>query len=155
MVIHFICRGNAYRSIIAEAYLNSLNEKDVKIISSGTVAACYRASNVNNYKDTLSLLKEHGIAQFAKKEYGEQLPAGEPVKGDIIVLFNHIVRREAEQIVDLPNNVRVWNVVDVGEPGRTPKDKAEEREINEEVFREITHLVDQLVSELKLQPKST
>ena len=45
MIVHFICRGNAFRSIIAEAYLNSLKFENLKATSSGTAAAVDRAGN--------------------------------------------------------------------------------------------------------------
>lgn len=39
MIIHFVCLGNIYRSRLAEAYLNSKNLPNVKVISSGIDAA--------------------------------------------------------------------------------------------------------------------
>jgi protein-tyrosine-phosphatase len=74
MTIHFICRGNAFRSIIAEAYLESLQIAGLKAMSSGTRAAADRAGNLGDYTGTLRLLAEHGIQEFAKASYGE-LPA--------------------------------------------------------------------------------
>ncbi len=49
MIIHFICRGNSFRSIIAEAYVNSLKFKNLKATSSGTTAAVDRAGNLAAY----------------------------------------------------------------------------------------------------------
>jgi hypothetical protein len=49
MLIHFICRGNSFRSIIAEAYLNSLRIKGLRILSSGTAAASDKAKNLAYY----------------------------------------------------------------------------------------------------------
>ena len=65
MIIHFICRGNSFRSIIAEAYLNSLEIKDSRVLSSGTTAASGRARNLAYYRMTLFLLEKHGIREFA------------------------------------------------------------------------------------------
>lgn len=36
MNIHFVCRGNILRSVIAEAHLKSLNLEGITVISSGT-----------------------------------------------------------------------------------------------------------------------
>jgi predicted protein tyrosine phosphatase len=36
MNIHFICRGNVLRSLIAETYLRSLELPNITVISSGT-----------------------------------------------------------------------------------------------------------------------
>jgi protein-tyrosine-phosphatase len=38
MRVHFICRGNVYRSRIAEAYLKSLELEGLEVLSSGTIA---------------------------------------------------------------------------------------------------------------------
>src|SRR5262247_385621 len=73
MLIHFICRGNSFRSIIAEAYLNSLKFKNLKAISSGTTAAVDRTRNLRSYNETLGLLAKNGIREFAKTSYGDQL----------------------------------------------------------------------------------
>ena len=73
MIIHFICRGNSFRSIIAEAYLNSLEIKDSSVLSSGTTAASDKARNLAYYRLTLDLLEKHGIREFAKAGYGDQL----------------------------------------------------------------------------------
>lgn len=70
MIIHFICRGNAFRSVIAEAYLNSLELKCLSVLSSGTAATLYRARNLADHRITLELLEEHGIRDFAKADYG-------------------------------------------------------------------------------------
>ena len=78
MIIHFICRGNAFRSIIAEAYLNSLEFKDLGVLSSGTAAASHKSQNLANHRLTLELLAEHGIRGFAKAGYGDQLTQGAP-----------------------------------------------------------------------------
>jgi protein-tyrosine-phosphatase len=73
MIIHFICRGNSFRSIIAEAYLNSLEIKDWTVLSSGTIAVPDKARNLPYYGMTLELLGKHGIREFAKAGYGDQL----------------------------------------------------------------------------------
>ena len=72
MIIHFICRGNSFRSIIAEAYLNSLEVKGWSVFSSGTTAALDKARNLVYYRKTLALLERHGIREFAKADYGDR-----------------------------------------------------------------------------------
>jgi protein-tyrosine-phosphatase len=72
MIFHFICRGNCFRSIIAEAYLNSLGINDASARSSGTVAAAEKAKNLMHYRTTLDLLEQHGIREFAKDGYGDR-----------------------------------------------------------------------------------
>ena len=66
MIIHFICRGNSFRSIIAEAYLNSLKINDLVVLSSGSTAAMAKARNLAYYQMTLELLGRHGLREYAK-----------------------------------------------------------------------------------------
>jgi len=52
VIIHFICRGNSFRSIIAEAYLNSLEIKDSRVLSNGTTAVPDKPGNLAYYRTT-------------------------------------------------------------------------------------------------------
>src|SRR5262249_37678397 len=118
MIIHFICRGNTFRSIIAEAYLNSLELKNLSVLSSGTAATYYKARNLANHRITLDLLGQHGIRRFAKAGYGDQLTQSRLDKADITVCMNQRVYDECLRCVTLPASPRVWSVADIGEPGR-------------------------------------
>src|ERR1700745_1562200 len=102
MIVHFVCRGNAFRSIIAEAYLNSLELKDLSVLSSGTAAALYKARNLANHRMTLQLLEEHGIRGFAKACYGDQLTQSRMDNADITVCMNQRVYDECLRCVAFP-----------------------------------------------------
>jgi protein-tyrosine-phosphatase len=146
MVIHFICRGNAFRSQIAEAYLRSLSIKNLEIISSGTVAAMYKAANEINYQETLALMRAHGIGKFAKSSYADQLTQSRLDGNDLVVCMNRIVYDECNLSYELPANTLVWPVTDLGEQGRVPASPQERKIYAEDVYRQITKLVDQLVA---------
>jgi protein-tyrosine-phosphatase len=147
MIVHFICRGNAFRSIIAEAYLNSLELKDLSVISSGTVAALHREQNLASHLRTVEQLKEHGIRDFAKADYGDQLTQSRVDKSDIIVCLNQRVYDDCLTRVTFSASPRVWSVTDIGEPGRVPAAESERRLFREEAYQEIVGNVDLLVSE--------
>lgn len=154
MVVHFICRGNTFRSVMAEAYLKSLRIRGVDVISSGTSAARDRAKNIPNFQRTLALLETHGIKQFAKPAHGEQLPAGAHAVGDVVVCFSERVHKELARLVMKLDDLRVWDIPDIGEPGREPKSSADEPMLMEDVYWEVTRHVDALVAELRLAPAS-
>jgi protein-tyrosine-phosphatase len=145
MIIHFICRGNAFRSIIAEAYMNSLELKDLSVLSSGTAATSYKARNLANHRITLELLEEHGIRGFAKVHYGDQLTQSRLDKADITVCVNQRVFDECLRCVTFSASPRVWSVADIGEPGRTSDVELERQLYREEAYQEIVRNVDRLV----------
>jgi len=148
MIIHFVCRGNAFRSIIAEAYLNSLNYKGWSTLSSGTAAASDRAKNLPYYQRTLDLLEEHGIRKFAKGNYGEQLTQERLESADINVCMNQRVYDECLERATFPARPRIWSVTDIGEPGRIPATDAERERFREDAYQEIVNNVGQLISDI-------
>jgi len=148
VIVHFICRGNAFRSIIAETYLNSLNSGNLKAISSGTVAAAERTGNQAVFSETLALLAKNGIREFAKTCYGDQLTQSRLAGTDVIICMNQIVYDECQQHVILPTSTRIWSVADIGEPGRVTHTEPGKNLYREEAYHEIVEAISQLVSEL-------
>jgi protein-tyrosine-phosphatase len=147
VIIHFICRGNSFRSIIAEAYLNSLRIKGSSALSSGTSAASNKARNLAYHRGTLDLLEKHGIREFAKTRYGDQLTQSRLEKADITVCMNHRVYEECQLCVAFRAGPRIWSVADIGEPGRISSDESERELYREEAYREIVKNVDRLISD--------
>lgn len=149
MVIQFICRGNAFRSIIAEAYLNSLNIPNMTVLSSGTVASKYKIDNAKNFPKTLSLLDKYNIKKYAKRHYADDVSQDLLDKSDLVVCLNKRAYEEVSKSFKLPNNTLVWDVADIGEEGRIASNEAERDKYSKDVYEEISLNVDKLVSRLK------
>jgi protein-tyrosine-phosphatase len=148
MIVHFICRGNAFRSIIAEAYLNSLKFENLKAISSGTAAAVDRPGNLAAYTETLGLLAKNGIREFAKTDYGDQLTPSRLAGADVVICMNQRVYDECQQLVSLPASTRIWSVADIGEAGRVAHTESGKTLYREEAYQKIAECISQLISEL-------
>jgi protein-tyrosine-phosphatase len=154
VIIHFICRGNSFRSILAEAYLNSLKINDLVVLSSGSTAATAKARNLPYYQLTLELLGRHGIREYAKRDYGDQLTQALLDGADISVCMNRAVYDECLKSVTFRVNPEIWSVTDIGEPGRIARNEPENLRYREEAYQEITRNVDQLISESELMARS-
>lgn len=150
MIIHFVCRGNAFRSIIAEAYLNSKELPDVSALSSGTVASTHKEQNHPTYPKTLALLGRHGIAAFAKDHYADDVTQELLDMSDVAIFMNERAYQEAVGRLVVPSMTRVWDVTDIGEPGRVPHDAHERAQYMEDVYSELVANVDGLLQEFGL-----
>jgi protein-tyrosine-phosphatase len=148
MIVHFICRGNAFRSIIAEAYLNSLMSGNLKAVSSGTAAAVDKAGNLPAYIETLRLLAKNGIREFAKTRYGDQLTPSRLAGADVVICMNQRVYDECQHLVSLPASTRIWSVADIGEPGRIAHTFSGRNLCREEAYQEIVESASRLITEL-------
>lgn len=145
MKIHFICRGNVLRSLIAETYLRSLQHPSITTTSSGTSVDLSSKVEREFFANTINLLKRHNLEQYVK-DTSDQLTQERAVNQDMTVCMNQRVIDEANGIVTLPGNILNWNIVDIGEGHRTiPKDV---RSYEEEIFDEIVTQVDELVTQL-------
>lgn len=144
MNIHFICRGNVFRSLTAEAYVKSLQLDNVNALSSGTNVNMDDPQEREYFANTIALLKRHGIDMFAKDRSDQLTRDRLDSANDIVVCMNQRVIDEANQLVTLPVDVLNWSVVDIGEGNRTDLSKREEYE--EEVFQEIKQRVDSLLN---------
>ena len=137
-----------FRSIIAEAYLNSLEIIGSDVLSSGTVAALEKSGNLAYYTMTLELLEKHGIREFAKAGYGDQLSQSRLDEADITVCMNQRVYDECLRLVTFPASPYIWSVADVGEPGRISDVKSERELYREEAYQEIVENVDRLMLDI-------
>lgn len=111
--IHFICRGNIYRSRLAEAYAKSLvDENEQKhISSSGIEANLDHDGAVSDVVPTL-LMKDN--IEHLMKPHWTQTTQELLDENDIIVFVTETVYRDAKKFLTVNENTSVvWNIPDV------------------------------------------
>jgi len=146
MVIYFICRGNVFRSMIAETYLRSLNIPNVTVLSGGTVASRYRESNARVYPEIRALLKNHGIEKYMKNHYGDDVEQRLLDTSDRVICLNSIIYDELRASFKVPDNTEVWNVADVDETGRVIEAEEDREAFRDGSYELIIKNVDALVA---------
>ena len=154
MLIHFVCSGNAYRSRLAEAYLNSLQIPSIKVMSSGSRANVDHRYTIMPY--TVLLLEKYKLAQYASKDK-IQLTQARFDAADVTICVNRAVYREAEEDgLTVPSRTFIWDITDVKDEPEALADVAEGQipPITERTFHQIQTHVDELLAFLK-RPKST
>lgn len=145
--IHFICRGNTFRSIIAEAYLKSLQIDGVKVVSSGSVAHEHKKANESNFLQTVDLLQKHGLKKFVKPHHADQLTQELLDHTDVAIVMNDLVFEDIEKKFKLPHETYYWDIADIGEGNRILKTNEDRSKYQEEVFDEISHHIDKLIAD--------
>jgi len=143
MVVHFICRANALRSLIAETYLKSFELPNLTVISSGVITDAFRESDRPFFEETTQLLTAHGLEEYIKDD-AEQLTQSRVDDTDVIVVMNDRAFSEAQDIVTLPKDTIVWDITDIGEGART-SGLEDGRQVEEVIYDEIIVKVDELV----------
>lgn len=144
MIVHFICRGNVLRSLIAETYLKSLHVPGVTTRSSGTVVDVYRESDKPFLEKTKEVLHAHGLGAYVKSE-AEQLTQERLNGSNVVICMNRRVFDEASALVILPKDTIVWEITDIGE-GERHDGYEDGREVEEVIYDEIVAKVDVLVA---------
>lgn len=128
--IHFVCRGNTFRSRLAESIMKKKRRKG--ITSSGIYAKRNKNGNISTMASHLTL--KHKLNKFKKYTWTQtnQLLLN---RSDLVVFMSPTVFKDAEKLFDLSKvNYTVWNVPDIADhnmPGA--------KNIAEDIFSLINH----------------
>lgn len=111
--IHFVCRGNTYRSRLAAAYFASLVEGDARFAISSSGIGAHHASTKTSEKYTKATAKAHKLI------HGVAAPKTQTTNlllqnADVIVFMNKDVYDEALRTYEFDSRkAQVWHVPDV------------------------------------------
>ncbi len=145
MTVHFVCRGNTYRSRLAEMYLNSKQLSDIKATSSGIEADRNLSGIIGWY--TQRIVQRHHLIQFEKPKW-DQTTKDLLESGDFVVFMNEDIHKEVvEKFGFNGQKFEVWNIPDTGptDPSWVASSGDEKIVITENTYDEIKRKVDGLV----------
>lgn len=141
--VHFICRGNVFRSRMAEAYFRS---KGYDAISSGTAAIAHAEHNRLLEPRIQRLLERKGLGAYTRPHW-VQLTQGRIDEGDIAVYMNQAVRDEAATLITLPRDERIWDIIDLDEVDPVPATDEELDQFLEKMYQKIVERTNQFIAE--------
>jgi protein-tyrosine-phosphatase len=144
MTIHFICIGNVFRSRLAEAYLNSKQLPNIKVISSGVEATRNTAGPISWYAQRM--IQEGNLIPFEKSVW-DQTTRELLSQGDITIFMHQNVYDYCVRHIGTPTeNYQIWEIPDIRAKLPTIQEEVRKIEVTEKIFEEIKQKVDELIS---------
>ena len=123
--VHFVCRGNVYRSRLAEAYAASLLDKKTIVVSSSGIEANL-ALNGDVDPETVRLLEDENLSHHLTPTW-HHTTQDDIDKNDIIVFMSKSLYRQANDQLKIPaKKVRIWDIPDIDGIYPIIKEKVEE-----------------------------
>jgi protein-tyrosine-phosphatase/8-oxo-dGTP pyrophosphatase MutT (NUDIX family) len=150
--IHFVCRGNTFRSRLAEAYAKSLKYEGYSITSSGIEATEHERLDVSPY--TKAIAKKYKLTSKLaphKQQSTKKMFTGT----DVLVFLNKDIYEDALKVFSFDaRKATVWNIDDLGtyliKHPKVARNKANYVKITEmlagQTFDKVDRLFDYLAS---------
>lgn len=154
MLIHFICRGNSYRSRLAEAYLNSKQIQGLNIISTGITAS----KNINGPISwpAARIAKRNNLINFMFPSWRETTKDLLNKSDLVVFMTKHHLDFCRENLNFGSHNYEVWEIGDLEkyglrDCGESYQEDLKIMEMSDMTFNEIKKKVDELVLKLQKQ----
>jgi len=146
MTIHFICRGNTFRSRIAETYLNSKQLPNIKAISSGFEADVNDCGPVTWYAQRL--IQDGNLIPFEKPTWDQTTKALLDI-GDLTIFMHKNVYEFCVNKLDFGSKkFELWDIPDIRIHFLTFSEEIKKVEASEKIFAEIKQKIDELIENL-------
>jgi protein-tyrosine-phosphatase len=111
--IHFVCRGNVYRSRLAEAYAVSLLAKNGSMVVSSSGIEADKALSGDVDPETVRLLKLDALSHHLSPTW-HHTTQEDIDKNDIIVFMSKSLFAQANKQFKIPaEKARIWGVPDI------------------------------------------
>lgn len=146
MIIHFICRGNTFRSRLAETYLNSKQLPNIRVISSGVNAEENICGPITWYAQRI--IQQNNLVLFEKPMW-QQTTKELLEEGELTIFMHQNIYDYCVKHFGFNNkNFQIWKIADTDAPFKTVKEEAEAVEITEKIYAAIKNKIDELIENL-------
>jgi protein-tyrosine-phosphatase len=146
MTVHFICKGNTFRSRLAETYLNSKQIPNLKAISSGIEAELNDCGPVTWYAQRL--IQDGDLIPFEKPTW-EQTTKLLLEEGDLTIFMHQNIYDFCVKHFDFNGkNFQIWEISDIRIHLLTFEEEVEKMQVTEKIFTEIKQRIDKLIKNL-------
>jgi protein-tyrosine-phosphatase len=143
MTVHFICKGNTFRSRLAETYLNSKQAPNIKVISSGIEAELNDCGPVTWLAQRI--IQDNHLISFEKSTW-DQTTKLLLEEGDLTIFMHQNIYDYAVKHLGFNGkNFQIWDIPDTD----AHQEEAEKVEATEKIFAEIKKKVDELIISLE------
>lgn len=149
MIIHFVCRGNAYRSRLAEAYLNSKQFPTLKSISSGIRASENGNGPISWYAQRI--IENENLVPFESLSRQQTTKKLFERADFTIFMQQELYDYCREKLGFTQKNYEIWDIKDIDEfiyssMGMRPTTEMETIKASEEMFETIKGKIDMLIN---------
>lgn len=145
MIIHFVCKGNTYRSRLAEAYLNSKELKNVKSISSGIEADKNISGTISWYAQRI--IQKNKLVKYESKSW-QRTTKALLEKADLNIFMEKSIYDFCKNKLGFDaSDYEIWDIYDVNH-FVSGKIEEENIKVTEETFGKIKKMADKLASRI-------
>lgn len=153
MIIHFVCRGNAYRSRLAEAYLGSKRIANIISTSSGIEGELGKKLNGPIAWYAARIVQYYSLVPFMSLN-PKQTSKGLLDDSNLVIFFDRKYLQNCQKKFDFKGPYELWEIPDVDDYGltkdnQTKEDDLKKMEISQKTFDEIKKRIDDLITRIE------
>jgi protein-tyrosine-phosphatase len=146
MTVHFVCKGNTFRSRLAEAYLNSKQIPNLRVISSGIEAKMNDCGPITWVAQRI--IQNNHLIPFQKPVW-DQTTKVWLEEGDLTIFMHQNIYDYAVLHFDFNGkNFQIWEIPDIRIHLLTLAQEFEKIKGTEKIYAEIKQKVDALIKGL-------